>query len=92
MDPKSKGAASPAVKEEGGGEDTDELEGYSAREFRALAARANYLGQDRMDVQYSVKGILRIHVMPHGRKSEEVEGLSEVPRGRARGPGALPLG
>ena len=40
------------------GEDTP-LEGKDVTRFRALAARANYLGQDRCDIQYATKEISR---------------------------------
>ena len=33
------------------------MEGKDRKAFRAVAARMNYLGQDRLDVQYGVKEI-----------------------------------
>ena len=36
-----------------------------AKEYRGLAARANYLSQDRPDVQYAVKEIARRMATPH---------------------------
>ena len=40
---------------------TDEelMEKPEAKRFRALAARANYLAQDRMDLQYMAKEVCR---------------------------------
>jgi hypothetical protein len=40
-------------------EESESLEGTQAREYRALAARANYLAADRADIQYAVKDICR---------------------------------
>ena len=40
-------------------EDEEELTHNMARQFRELAARANYLAQDRADIQYAVKEICR---------------------------------
>ena len=41
------------------GEEPESFEGIQAREYRALAARANYLAADRADIQYAVKDICR---------------------------------
>ena len=40
------------------------LTGHEATKFRALAARANYLAQDRIDIQYAVKEIARRMATP----------------------------
>ena len=40
-------------------EESEKLGEIQAREYRALAARANYMGADRADVQYAVKEICR---------------------------------
>ena len=40
-------------------EEKEPLEARQAREYRALAARANYLAADRADIQYAVKEICR---------------------------------
>ena len=42
----------------------DELSPGDASVFRALAARANYLAQDRPDIQFSVKEIARRMARP----------------------------
>jgi len=39
--------------------DEEHLRGHEATLFRALAARANYLGQDRPDIQFAAKEIAR---------------------------------
>ena len=54
----SKAAESAIVRERSGEEvegDRDELWGEGKRRFRGKAARLNYLGQDRSDVQYAAK-------------------------------------
>ena len=43
----------------------EELNTKEAREFRGLAARANYLAQDRPDIQYAAKEACRGHGQPH---------------------------
>ena len=56
----SKGLAWPCVKEEAAGEEgEEELSQEESRHFRRVAARANYLGMDRMDIQFAVKEICR---------------------------------
>ena len=52
-----KGVAAPGVKSKDDDEegDDEELGRNEANEFRSLAARANFLAQDRVDIQYSVK-------------------------------------
>ena len=56
----SKVAVGPAMKDDGGVEALEEvmLEGkWEHKEFRSKGATSNYLGQDRSDIQYSVKMI-----------------------------------
>jgi len=55
----SKSLNCPAARggeEQEGGEER-RLEGEECRKFRGLAARLNYLGQDRSDIQYATKEI-----------------------------------
>ena len=52
----SKAINSPAVREEERGGD-EKLGAAEARRFRGMAARLNYLGQDRSDIQYATKEI-----------------------------------
>ena len=53
----SRAAVGPAMKEKQSedGWELRELERYEAKEFRAKAARMNYLGHDRADLQYATK-------------------------------------
>ena len=61
----SKGLMSPCVREDVGDErDEEDLSGEEAKHFRAVAARANYLGLDRPDIQYSVKELCREMAKP----------------------------
>ena len=62
----SKGLDIPIVKEEEAIEDVegDELWGPEVTEFRAMAARANYLAPDRLDIQFAAKEICRDMAKP----------------------------
>ena len=51
----SKALVSPGVKGEKEDEEAQELDRNEARWFRSVAARGNYLGADRGDIQYAVK-------------------------------------
>ena len=55
----SKAAPSPAVKEDNGKAELDEMDfdANEHRRFRSKGATLNYLGQDRSDIQYAVKEI-----------------------------------
>ncbi len=54
-------------KGEGDNEDDDLLDNKDATSYRGLAARANYLAQDRPDLQYAVKEIARRMARPTRR-------------------------
>ena len=58
-----KGVVTPGVseKEEEGGEELGEVD---ERRYRAIAARANYLAQDRVDIQFAAKEISRFTSKP----------------------------
>ena len=58
----SKTVVTPGIKEILGEE--KELGTEEARKFRALAARANYLAQDRIDIQYATKELCRDMAKP----------------------------
>ena len=45
-------------------EEAQKLKGLQAKEFRALAARANYLAADRADIQFAVKELCRGMAVP----------------------------
>ncbi len=68
MDPKSKGFNKTCVKETAGEVEDNEMNSPlspgEAEEFRALAARANYLAMDRPDVQFAVKEACRDMAAP----------------------------
>ena len=70
----SNGLEKPAIKEAvedvGDLHWNEELDPDDARLFRALAARANYLSQDRADVQYAAKEACRHMRLLHGPPGE----------------------
>jgi len=77
LDGSSKGLDVPIIKEDemgiGPGED---LVGEGLREFRGLAARANYLSADRVDVQYAAKEICRDMAKPNDRSMAKLKRLA----------------
>ena len=54
----SKAVTSQCDKSDPGKDDDEDLVG-EVKQFRRLAASANYLGQDRHDIQYAVKEVRR---------------------------------
>ena len=68
LDEESKAAASPAVKEDANEDEVsneeDALRDAAKTRFRAVAARLNYVGADRMDVQFGVKEVCRKMAKP----------------------------
>ena len=65
-------------------EDTEELSRDMARQFRELAARANYLAQDRSDIQYAVKEICRGMSRPTRGDHRKLKRLGRYLLGRRR--------
>ena len=59
LDESSKAVGCPVEKTEGGslGDDEVELDGVERRRFRSMAAKLNYMGQDRSDVQYAARSV-----------------------------------
>ena len=55
----SKPVGTPGVKPSGQGEDEGPLSESDKSQYRALVARANYLSQDRGDIQFAVKELSR---------------------------------
>ena len=63
----SKGLDRPAAKDEKydpGAAEEEQLGAEEARRFRSLAARANYLSQDRPDIQFAAKEVCRRMARP----------------------------
>ncbi len=58
IDEGSNGVVTPGVSATEGGQTGQVLVGGESL-FRAVAARGNYLGQDRMDMQFAAKEISR---------------------------------
>jgi hypothetical protein len=85
MDEHSKGLDAPSVKEtkEELMEEDVELGGGTLlgacptqTQFRAIAARANYLAQDRMDIQFSAKEVCRCMAVPTERSWRKLKRLA----------------
>jgi hypothetical protein len=75
----SRGLDGPIVKEELGGEHDegdDELDEQEMTRFRGLAATANFLAQDRPDIQYAAKEICRDMSRPTAASLRKLKRLS----------------
>jgi hypothetical protein len=73
----SKSRSAPADKEdEEGEEESEPLAQPEAKKFRGVAARANYLGQDRCDIQHAVRGICRGMARPSKKGQERLRKLA----------------
>merc|ERR1711873_57450 len=59
LDTGTKPAVTPGVKREEESDDDLEMSPHESTEYRAIVARANYLAQDRSDIQYAVKELCR---------------------------------
>ena len=65
-------------------EDEEKLGSQEAREFRGLAARANHLALDRIDIQYAVKEACRGMAEPTKRDLRKLRRLGRYLKGRPR--------
>ena len=65
-------------------EEKELLEPKQAKEYRALAARANYLATDRADIQYAVKEICRGMANPTRGDWRKLKRLGRFLIGRPR--------
>ena len=73
----SKGLSCPYEKSEQIGEEGEEMSKEDATEYRALAARANFLALDRLDIQFAVKELCRSMSAP---KQESWSGVKRLVR------------
>ena len=64
--------------------EAEKLEGRQATEYRALAARANYVAADRPDMQYAVKEICRDMANPTRGGWRKLKRLGRYLVGRPR--------
>ena len=82
----AKAVATPAEGERPWLADDEEekLSSHEAREFRGLAARANYLALDRVDIQYAVKEVCRGMAEPTKRDVRKLRRLGRYLKGRPR--------
>ena len=75
----SKGLMSPCVKEEWSEEEQIhefDLDPEDMSKFRRLAARANYLALDRVDIQFAVKELCRDMANPSGESMRKLKRLA----------------
>ena len=61
-----------------------ELNPREATSFKALAARCNYLAQDRPDIAYSAKELCRAFAVPNKRSYEKLKRLARYLVGQPR--------
>jgi hypothetical protein len=82
----SKGVATPGIKTKftEGADELRELPPPEASKYRGLVARANYLGQDRSDIKFSVKELSRRMAKPRYRDVENLKRLARYLIGRPR--------
>ena len=67
-----------------GGDAGDELEPEEARNYRAIAARLNYVAADRPDIQFAVKEAARVMSAPKRRDWLLLTRIGRYLRGRPR--------
>ena len=61
-----------------------ESEEVDKRKYRAIAARANYLAQDRIDVQFAAKEVSRLMSKPEGEDWRKVKRLGRYLKDKLR--------
>jgi len=69
--------STPGVKVSGKPDMDEPLESKQASLYRGLAARANYLSQDRSDIEFAVKEISRRMAKP---RAKDLQALKRLPR------------
>ena len=72
---KSKGVSTPGVKPKANTKEEKELNPSQATQFRAMVARANYLAQDRPDIQFATKELCREMSKPRERSWNSLKRL-----------------
>ena len=77
----SKSVTTPGVKEE---ESDGKEKDFDTRTFRSVAARGNYLAQDRPDVQYAAKEISRFMSNPEEKDWRKAKRMARYPKGEGR--------
>ena len=83
VDTSAKEVATPGVSSiEGGQVQGDQVRVESL--FRAVAARGNYLGQDRMDMQFAAEEILRFMAKPEDQDWRSAKRLARSFKGNRR--------
>ena len=85
-----KPASTPVVDEPTKRPEEDEagslvLDPAMSTQYRALTARANYIAQDRAEIQFAVKRTRLLHAQAHGGRLEQAEADGWVSRRPAAG-------
>ena len=80
----SKEVVTPGVKGKYDAQEEEELDSEESSQYRALVARANYLAQDRPDIQYSVKELCREMSSPKVRSWNALKRLARYLLGHPR--------
>ena len=62
----------------------------ASTQYRALSARANYMSQERADIQYAVKELCRSTSAPHHKASERLTQFASYLVGRSRAVSSQP--
>ena len=81
VDESCKGVVTPGVSASDGGP-TGETAVGEGSQFRAVAARGNYLGQDRMDMQFAAKDISIFMSKPEEQDWRSAKRLARLPKGQ----------
>ena len=76
LDENSRSLSTPGIKGSIRYEDEEKLTREEARRYRGMVARANYLGQGRSDIQYSVKELSRNMSNPSKTDWEKLKRLA----------------
>ena len=81
----SKPAATPGVKHERLSEEDDpRLDSEQSTMYRRVEARFNFLAQDRIDIQYATKEVMRAMALPRQSDIEKAKRLGRYLLGRPR--------
>ena len=79
-----KDIVTPGTKGESKEEDQRELDAFHATKYRAMTARGNYLAQDRSDIQFAVKELIRGMAKPTWEDWNNLKRLARYLRGKPR--------
>ena len=81
LEESSREVVTPGINE---GEDCSEEGEVDEKLYRALAARGNYLGQDRVDIQFAAKEVSRFMSTPEPSNGKKVKRVARYLKGSRR--------